>query len=95
MTQVERHVGVPVVDGIQLFSLEELLHIMFYDWVLRLGSPLSSGGGDVNAVAESEDVVESLVLEGVLRHINQAVFGCDPGVNESLLWLAWLGEASN
>lgn len=74
VAEVEWHVGVAIVDSTQLLALKEGLHVVLDDGRLDVGGMLSPCGLAVNAVAESEDVIVSLVLQGVGAHIDQAVF---------------------
>jgi len=52
-----------------------------------LGSDLGPGSLTVNAVTEGENVIESLVLEGVWANIDHAVGSGDAGVDELLVGL--------
>ena len=70
--KVEWHVGVSIVDSIQLLSVHEPLQVVFDNWALSVGSVLSSCCLSLDSITESEDVLESLMLEGVWVHINQA-----------------------
>ena len=69
----EWHVGIPVVNSTQLLALKECLHVILHNWALGVGSVLSSSGLPIYAVTERENVVESLVLQGVGAHINHAI----------------------
>jgi hypothetical protein len=62
MSKPEGHESVTIIDGIEFFTLKELLDIVLNDWSLMDGSCLCSGCVDTNAITKSEDVLESLVL---------------------------------
>lgn len=51
-----------------------------------LGCNLGPSGLTINSVSESENVIESLVLEGVWAHVNHAVSAGDAGIDELLVW---------
>mgnify|MGYP006866641861 CR=1 FL=1 len=77
--KVEWHVGVSIVDSIQLLSVHEPLQVVFDNWALSVGCVLSSCSLSLDSITESEDVLESLMLEGVWVHINQASVVSDTG----------------
>lgn len=73
MAKVKRHVLVSVVHGVQLLSIQELLHVVLDDWVLGNRSLLGSGCIEANHVSESENVFEFLALESVLVNIDRSI----------------------
>jgi hypothetical protein len=65
MSKVELHISVTIIDCIEIFSAHELLKILLNNWALVDGCSLGSGGVNTNAITKSENVLESLVLQGV------------------------------
>lgn len=62
VTNHERQVGVAIIHGTKLLTLEVSLHVVLHDWSLCMSGMLRSGGLTVNAITESENVTKSLVL---------------------------------
>ena len=73
VTEDEGHECVAVIDGIQIFSLHELLNVVFNDGSLVDSSCLSPSCIDANAVSEGENVLKSLVLKGVGVNVNNTL----------------------
>jgi len=63
VAEVERHESIPIVDGVQIFALHELFQIVLHNWGLGNSSCFSSSSVNSNAITESENVLESLVLQ--------------------------------
>ena len=84
--EVEWHIRVAIIDSIALLSFHELLDVVLHNWALGVGSVLGSGGFSLDAVSESEDVLESRVLKGVWVHINEARVVGDSTVQKGLVW---------
>lgn len=57
--KIEWHVGETIVDTVQLFSSQEVVQIVLNDWGLSNNSMLSSGGWNINAITEGENVLKS------------------------------------
>ena len=62
MSEEEWHEGVAIIDCIELLTLEILLHVVFNDGGLMNSGSLSPCGVNADAISESKDVLESLVL---------------------------------
>lgn len=73
MTKIEWHVCVSIIDSVEFFAFHELLKVVLDNGALMDGSSLSSGGIYSDAISESKDVLESLVLESVRVHVNNAL----------------------
>ena len=67
---VEWHVGVPVVDCVQLLSVHELGDIVLDNWALSIAGVHGSGSFSFNGITPSENVFESRVLESERIDIN-------------------------
>lgn len=87
LTQDEGHKGVTVVDAVDVFALQELKHVVLHDGVLVNGGSLGAGSLETNGVTEREDIVEAVVLKGVLVYINQALAVCETGILDPLVSL--------
>lgn len=79
--QVERHVGVAVINSIQFLAVHELEQVVLHNWNLSVHSMLSSRRLSLDAVTESEDVVKARVLQSVWVHVNHASRVSDSGFN--------------
>ena len=77
VTDQEWHVGVAIIDSAKLLTFKISLNVVFHDWGLNVGGMLRSSGLAINAITESKDVGESLVLEGVWAHINHTIVASD------------------
>jgi hypothetical protein len=69
----EWQVRVAIVDSTKLLTLKECLNVVFDNWSLNVSGVLSSCSLTVNAVTESENVVESLMLKSVWAYIDHTV----------------------
>jgi len=47
-----------------------LEHVVLNDWVLVNGGSLGAGSLETNSVTKRKDIVEAVVLKGVLVYIN-------------------------
>jgi hypothetical protein len=88
VTKIEWHIGVTIIDSIKVTALHELLNIVLDDRGLVDSSSLGSSSVDTDAITESEDVLEALVLKSVGVHINYTLAVSDLGVSELLVRLA-------
>ena len=70
--EVEWHVGVSIVDSVKLSSFHKLVQVVLDDWVLSVGGVLGSSGVSSDSISESEDVLESRVLQGIWVHVNKS-----------------------
>jgi hypothetical protein len=84
--EVEWHVRISIVHSVALFSFHELLHVVLNDWALSVGGVLGSSGLSLDAISESEDVLESRVLKSVWVHVNHAGVVSDSTVQKGLVW---------
>ena len=84
--QVEWHVRVSIIDSIALFSFHELLHVVLHNWALSMGGVLGSSSLSLDAISESEDVLESRVLKSVWVHVNESGVISDSTVQKGLVW---------
>jgi hypothetical protein len=73
MTEDEWHEGISIIDSIELLAFKELSQIVLKDGSLAGSSGLGSGSVNTDAITESENVLESLVLESVWVHINNTL----------------------
>ena len=78
----QRHVRVAIVDAVQLLAVQELSQVVLYNWVLGDSSVLGSSGLTGNTVTKGEDVLKSLVLQGVRVHIDEASGISDTSLNQ-------------
>lgn len=62
VAKVEWHVGVTIINSVQVSAFQELLDVVFNDWGLIDGSSLSTGDFTSDTISESEDVLKTLVL---------------------------------
>lgn len=62
MGKIEWEVGISIIDSVQFFSLQEIVEIMFHNWILSHSSDLSSSSFSFDAISEGEDILKSLVL---------------------------------
>ena len=88
VTKIEWHIGVTIIDSVKVTALHELLNIMLDDGGLMDSSSLGSSSVDTDAITESEDVLEALVLKSVGVHINDTLAVSDLGISELLVRLA-------
>jgi hypothetical protein len=65
MRKVEWHVRETVINSIAFFAFHELLHVVLHNWALSVCCVLSSSCFSLDAVTESKNVFESLVLKSV------------------------------
>lgn len=94
MTKIEWHPCVSIIDSIELFALQIVYYVMFNNGILVLSCYLSSCSLDVDTVAESENVFESLVLQGVLIHVDETSFVGDASIYKFFLGFAgWVDNA--
>lgn len=89
MSQKEWQEGISVIDSIQFFANHEVGQIMLNDWTLCNSSSLSSSSVDSNAISESKDVLESLVLKSIRIDVNNSLMVSNTTLQESRLGLAW------
>lgn len=94
LTQDEGHEGVTVVDAIDVFALQELEDVVLHDGVLVNSGSLSAGSLETNCVAKGEDIVEAVVLEGVLVNIDESIVVCEAGILDPLVGLGWRVDVS-
>ena len=83
--EVEWHVGVSVVDAVQLLALHEGLYVVLHDWALGEGGMLCSSGVHIDGISKGENVGKSLVLKGVWVDINESIGSSNTSINELLL----------
>ena len=88
VTKIEWHIGVTIIDSIQVTALHELLNIVLDDRGLVDSSSLGSSSIDSDAITESKDVLEALVLKSVGVNINDTLTVSDIGFSELLMRLA-------
>ena len=88
VAQPEWHVLVSIVDGVALLTLEELENVVLDDWVLVDGTSVGTGGLAADAVADGEDILVSVVLQGVAVDIDLAGGIADARVEDELVLLA-------
>jgi hypothetical protein len=77
VTEEEWQECISVINSVKLFAFKELLQVMLNNWCLMDCSGLCPGSVDTNAITESEDVLEALVLESVGVHVNDSLVGCN------------------
>ena len=77
VTKIERHEGVTIINSIKLAAFHELLNIVLNNWSLVNGCSLGSGGVNANAVTESKDVLETLVLKSIWVNVNNTLTVCN------------------
>lgn len=92
--QKERQLSVSVINSIDLLSVQELKHVVLHNGVLGHGSDLSSGGVSSDAIAESENVLESGMLQSVLVHVNHTISVCKTRIVKPLERFARRVDAS-
>lgn len=88
VAKIEGHIGVTIIDSIEVTALHELLNIVLDDGGLVDSSSLRSSSVDSDAITESEDVLEALVLKSVGVNINDTLAVSDLGISELLVRLA-------
>jgi len=71
--KIEWHVRVTIIDTVKLLTSQEVLNVVLDDWALSTGSGLSPGSISSNCITESEDIIESLVLESIRVHVNETI----------------------
>ena len=84
--EVEWHISESIIDGIALFTFEELLQVVLHNWALGVSGVLGSSGLSLDAITEGEDVFESRMLKGVWVHINKSGVVSDSTVQKGLVW---------
>jgi len=88
VAEVEGHVGVSVVDGVAVLTLEVVEDILLHDGGLGHGGSVGTGSLSANAISECEDVLVMLVLHGVLVDLNTTLGVTEVGdVGEDLVGL--------
>ena len=87
-------VRVSIIDSIRILSVHESKNVVFDDWALGHGGSARSSDVSSNSITKSEDVFESLVLEGIWVDIDQTISVSDSTVDEVLPWLTWWVEVS-
>ena len=88
VAKVEGKEGVSVIDSVQFLAIHELLNILLDNRSLVYSSSLGSSCVDSNAISEGEDVLITLVLEGVGIDINDTFGICDARGDKLLVGLA-------
>lgn len=88
MTEPEGHERVTIIDSVKVLTLKVLLQVVLNNWGLMDGSSLGSGCVNANAISESEDVFESLVLKSVGVNIYNTFLGSDARIKKLLMGLA-------
>ena len=88
VTKVERKEGISIIDTVQFLTIHELLNILLDNRGLVDSSSLGSGGVDTNAISECEDVLITLVLEGVWVNIYDTIGIGNARGNKLLMRLA-------
>lgn len=88
VAKVEGKEGVSVIDSVQFLAIHELLNILLDNRSLVDSSSLGSSSVDSNAISEGEDVLITLVLEGVWIDINDTFGICDARRDKFLVGLA-------
>ena len=88
VAQEEWHEGVTIIHSVELLAFHELLQVVLDHRGLCDGSRLSTGGLNTDAITESEDVLEALVLESVRVHIDDAIAVGDLGSEQLVVGLA-------
>jgi hypothetical protein len=73
VTEVEGKEGISVIDTVQFLTIHELLNILLDNRGLVDSSSLGSGGINTNAISECEDVLITLVLEGIWVNIDDTI----------------------
>lgn len=63
-------------------AVQELSQVVLYNWVLGDSSVLGSSGLTGNAVTKGEDVLKSLVLQGVRVYIDEASRISDTSIDQ-------------
>ena len=84
----KRHIGISIINTVQLFSTQILFHVMLNNWALVKSSMLSSSGIDIGAISESKDILKSLVLKSVSVHIYKAIAVGKSTINKFLMRFA-------
>jgi hypothetical protein len=88
VTEEEWQECIAVINSVKLFAFQELLQVMLNNWCLMDGSGLCPGSVDTNAITESEDVLEALVLKSVGVHVNYSLAGCNAWLEKLFVGLA-------
>lgn len=83
--KVEWHVGVTIIDTIELLTVQEVFEVVLDDWALSLSSVLGSGSLSLNAITEGENVLISFVLKSVSVNINHAGGISDTSIDKLLM----------
>jgi hypothetical protein len=73
VTEVHGHVGVTIVDGVAIFSVEVVQDVVLHNGWLRHSSSVGTGSLSTDAISEGKDVLVVLVLHGVFVNINTTV----------------------
>lgn len=68
----EWHVLVAVIDGVALLTLEEAQHVVLDDRVLMDATGVRASRLSADAVADSENILELVVLQGVAVDVDHA-----------------------
>lgn len=88
VSQPERPPSVSVVNSVTVLSLHELKEVILNDGSLAHCSRLSAGSFTTDAVAEGENVLVFVVLEGVSVHVHSTVGSGETCINKPLVGLA-------
>jgi hypothetical protein len=88
MTKIEGQEGVAIIDCVQFLSIHELLNVVLNNWGLVDSSSLSSSSVHTNAITESENVLEALMLKSVRIYINDTLVISDLRGEKLLVGLA-------
>lgn len=95
-TKIGRHVLVSIIDSVAFLTLEVLKNVMLYDGVLMDGASVGTGGLAGDAVTNGEDVLKTVMLEGVAVNIDHALVVANTGVKEELVLTArWVDVGAN
>lgn len=73
VTEVHGHVGVSIVDGVAVSSLEVVQDVVLHNGGLSHSSSVGTGSLSSNAISEGEDVLVVLVLHSVFVDVNSTV----------------------
>jgi len=90
----EWEVRVSIIDSIRILSVHESENVVFDDWALGHSGSARSSDVSSNSITKSEDVFESLVLEGIWVDIDQTIGVSDTTIDKVLPWLTWWVEVS-
>ena len=81
----EGHPGVAIPEGVGLFAVEEAQHVVLHDGVLADTSGHSARSFAGDAVSNGKNVLELLVLERVLVHVDETFVVSHASVNQELV----------